>query len=62
MTTYTLASRCCQNCKNCKFVQKEQAICTVKRIDIPYEKLTADHKRTCQFYEFWIETKKEKKR
>lgn len=59
---YNRASRCCQNCKNCKFVLPGQAICTVKRIDIPYEKLQADHKKTCNFYEFWIEPKKEKRK
>lgn len=59
---YNLAPVNCQNCKHCKFVQKEQAICTIKRIDIPYEKLTADHKKTCNFYEFWIEPKERVKK
>lgn len=61
MITYTLAARCCQNCKHCKFVQKEQAICTRKKIDIPFEKLTVDHKRECKDYTFWISEKEKKK-
>lgn len=54
---YDLATTNCQNCKHCKFIKKNEAICTVRRIDILYEKLTVAHKRECKDYEFWCEEK-----
>jgi hypothetical protein len=60
--SYILASRCCQNCKHSYYLKPGVASCRIKHIEIPYEKLNADHKKTCQFYEFWCDVKEKEKK
>jgi hypothetical protein len=50
----------CQNCKHSYFSRIGVAICRMKKIEIPCEKLNIKHKEMCKDYMFWMDIEKEK--